>query len=439
MKDQTVDRQPLRQSVKAQELKNGLSIGQRAVLKRFVVIQLTCMRPLESSNKQKASEARPLDISKKQKASEALWSELFDCGLKSFAKCEINVQELFAKHEIDVENIASLDRESLQEIISSGRRSTKVDLQDRTKVTTVHHRDSHHRYMVLSIPVTSSSSKSSASMRFLQNSAKHLNDLCHHRILQCFGSYETPHERGIYFEHVLANTVADLTLEYGIELSMELVGSVTYQVLEGLRYLHAGKKIIHNAITCDTICFDTMGVVKIAGFGLSHRISEYETGVPDSLGTYMETGHETFWLAPEIINQENCSYAADIWSLGCLVAEMCTGKRPVSLSAICNSGQAKGKSLTVRELVRVVDEPYKTLLSKMVTIEVKQRSTATLLLDMFKYDKARMDSMDSKFIEGVSPKLVAANMESFYARSCIGPRLTSKNSRKAAAMNSKDL
>jgi len=418
MKDQRVDRQLLRRSVKAQERNNGLSDGQRAALKRFVVERLTSMRPLESSEKQEASEA--------------LWSELSDCELKSFAKCEINIQEMFAKHEIDVENIALLDRESLQEIISSGRRSTKVDLQDRTKVTTVHHRDSHHRYMVLSIPVASSSSKSSASMRFLQNSAKHLNDLCHHRILQCFGSYETPHERGIYFEHVLVNTVADLTLDCGIDLSMELVGSVTYQVLEGLRYLHAGKKMVHNAITCDTICFDTMGVVKIAGFGLSHRISEYETGFPDSLDTYMKTGHETFWLAPEIINREECSYGADIWSLGCLVAEICTGKRPVSLSAICNSGQAREKSLTVLELLRVVDEPYKTLLSKMATIEVRQRSTATLLLDMFKYDTARMDSMDKEFTKGVSPKLVAANMESFYARSCIGPRLTSKDSRKAA-------
>jgi len=388
------------------ERRSGLNDGQCTMLEQFVVTQLTNMKSLKCPVKRK-------------EASQALWNMLLECG----------VYRLFAKNAMNVENIASLDIQSLREIIASGKHVTDVSSRRVVEMATVHNRDSRHRWMVIKVPTSSPSSNSSISMMFLENSAEHLKGTCHDHVLKCFGSYEVPQERGIYLEFVLVNTVADLIFEYGINLPMGLVGPITYQVLRGLQYLHERKRMVHNAITCDTICFDTTGVVKIAGFGLSHCINEYETPFPGRLAIYMDAGHETFWLAPEVIGRRNCLYPADIWSLGCLITEMCTSIRPVSLSANSNLGSTMGQTLTVVDLARIADEPYKTLLSRMILTQPEQRSTVADLLLYCKRIKATMGMMDKKSTEGISPEHVAANMEAFYAGSCIGPPLTSEIAR----------
>jgi serine/threonine protein kinase len=405
MEDTNIDKQLL-EPIGTLGRNSGLNDGQCTMLEQFVVTQLISMKSLKCPVKRK-------------EASQALWDMLMECGL----------YRLFARNAMNEHNIASLDIQSLREIIASGKRLTEVRQRRAIETATVHHRDNRHRCMVLKVSTASPSSNSSISMMFLRNSAEHLKDICHDHILKCFGSYEVPQERGIYLEYVLVNTVADLIFEYGIDLSMELIGPITYQVLRGLQYLHERKRMVHNAITCDTICFDTTGVVKIAGFGLSHCINEYETPFPGRMSVYIDAGHETFWLAPEVIGRRACSYPADIWSLGCLITEMCTSIRPVSLLANPDLGSTMGQSLTVVELARTVDEPYKTLLSRMITTQPEQRSAAAKLLLKCKRVKAMMGVMDKKSTEGISPEHVAANMEAFYADSCIGPRLTSEIAR----------
>ncbi|KAF2284151.1 hypothetical protein GH714_019568 [Hevea brasiliensis] len=87
------------------------------------------------------------------------------------------------------------------------------------------------------------------------------------------------------------------------------------QLLVGLEYLHKNG-IMHR---------DIKGCIKLADFGASKKVVELATinGAKSMKGT-------PYWMAPEVILQTGHSFSADIWSVGCTVIEMATGKPPWS-------------------------------------------------------------------------------------------------------------
>ena len=78
------------------------------------------------------------------------------------------------------------------------------------------------------------------------------------------------------------------------------------------------------------------GCVKLADFGASKRLSNNATSslVPGGMSTGTGTGLEglkgtPLWMAPEVIREQHLHRGwkkADIWSVGCTVIEMATGR-----------------------------------------------------------------------------------------------------------------
>ncbi|XVF28909.1 hypothetical protein REPUB_Repub15cG0073300 [Reevesia pubescens] len=98
----------------------------------------------------------------------------------------------------------------------------------------------------------------------------------------------------------------------------------TKQLLLGLEYLHQNR-IVHRDIKGANILVDNKGCIKLADFGASKKVVELATinGAKSMKGT-------PYWMAPEVILQTGHSFSADIWSVGCTVIEMATGKPPWS-------------------------------------------------------------------------------------------------------------
>lgn len=87
------------------------------------------------------------------------------------------------------------------------------------------------------------------------------------------------------------------------------------QLLEGLAYLHA-HTILHRDMKPQNLLVDKEGHIKLADFGLSRSFS-----VPAR--TYTHEVITLWYRAPELLlgTKLYCT-AVDIWSLGCIMAEM---------------------------------------------------------------------------------------------------------------------
>jgi serine/threonine protein kinase len=90
-----------------------------------------------------------------------------------------------------------------------------------------------------------------------------------------------------------------------------------YQILRGLKYLHSAD-VLHRDIKPANILLNADMDVKLCDFGLSRGV-DFETD-PTMSATYVVT---RWYRSPELILMWNkASKAMDIWSVGCIFAEL---------------------------------------------------------------------------------------------------------------------
>ncbi|KAI5069381.1 hypothetical protein GOP47_0015682 [Adiantum capillus-veneris] len=162
--------------------------------------------------------------------------------------------------------------------------------------------------------------RSRESAEQLKKEIASLSSLQHPNIVQYKGSELVGDSLYIYLELISGGSLYKLYQEFK-KLEEPVIRRYTRQILLGLCYLH-GRKFVHRDIKCANILVDQDGTIKLADFGVSKYIKEQ--GVPFSLKG------SPHWMAPEVIMATNTGYeyAVDIWSLGCTVIEMVTGRPP---------------------------------------------------------------------------------------------------------------
>lgn len=100
------------------------------------------------------------------------------------------------------------------------------------------------------------------------------------------------------------------------KLSDEHVQFLVYQILRGMKYVHSAG-IIHRDLKPSNIAVNEDCELKILDFGLARPTENEMTG-------YVAT---RWYRAPEImLNWMHYHQTVDMWSVGCIMAEMLTGK-----------------------------------------------------------------------------------------------------------------
>lgn len=161
----------------------------------------------------------------------------------------------------------------------------------------------------------------SKEVRALENEVQLLRNFQHERIVQYYGCQQDNDILSIFIEFMPGGSVQDHLKQYG-PLTEPISRKYTRQVLEGLAFLHKNV-IVHRDIKAANVLRDTQGNVKLGDFGASKRLQiiTSATGLKSVVGT-------PHWMAPEVINGEGYGRKADVWSVGCTVVEMLTGKPP---------------------------------------------------------------------------------------------------------------
>ncbi|XP_050380085.1 mitogen-activated protein kinase kinase kinase ANP1-like isoform X1 [Argentina anserina] len=268
------------------------------------------------------------------------------------------------------------------------------------------------------IAITSASKeKAQAHIKELEEEVKLLKNLSHPNIVRYLGTVREEDTLNILLEFVPGGSISSLLGKFG-SFPEAVMRTYTKQLLLGLEYLHKNG-IMHRDIKGANILVDNKGCIKLADFGASKQDVELATisGAKSMKGT-------PYWMAPEVIRQTGHSFSADIWSVGCTVIEMATGKPPWSeqyqeVAALFHIGTTKSHP-PIPEHISV---EAKDFLLKCLQKEPNLRPTASELLQhpfvsgqpMESHTSLRPSIMEDS---GIPSPSFSSNLQTFEMSTC---------------------
>lgn len=257
--------------------------------------------------------------------------------------------------------------------------------------------------------------ESKDSLNHTLSEIENMKKLQHPNIVRYHNSYQEGNKLYIVMEYIdggdLASYIADRNTRF---LTEDVILRIFIQIVLGLRYIHE-HKIVHRDLKPQNIFITRVGVVKIGDFGVSRSLDRSSELMKTLVGT-------PYYLSPEIWNHEPYNSKTDIWSLGCILYELCALKKPY-------------KASNINQLIVAIFNGSYEPLTKRYTENLRELVSDMLQQDPSKRPSAQM-ILQRPFITSRMQGMVLENEEKLHTVNIIGPESNSpKNNGKV--INSK--
>ncbi|XP_045150351.1 mitogen-activated protein kinase kinase kinase 4 isoform X1 [Echinops telfairi] len=146
----------------------------------------------------------------------------------------------------------------------------------------------------------------------------------HPNLVRYFGVELHREEMYIFMEYCDEGALEEVSR---LGLQEHVIRLYSKQITIAINVLHE-HGIVHRDIKGANIFLTSSGLIKLGDFGCSVKLKNNAQTMPGEVNSTLGTAA---YMAPEVITRakgEGHGRAADIWSLGCVVIEMVTGKRP---------------------------------------------------------------------------------------------------------------
>jgi len=145
-----------------------------------------------------------------------------------------------------------------------------------------------------------------------------LKELSHQNVVKLLDVFCKPNKLVLVFEF-LENDLKKYMKALSGRLSPSVVKNFSYQLCKGVEFCHSNR-ILHRDIKPQNLLIDNQMHLKIADFGLARAFT-----VPVPKYTHEVV---TVWYRPPeiLLGATLYSVPVDLWSIGCVMAEMATGQ-----------------------------------------------------------------------------------------------------------------
>lgn len=195
-------------------------------------------------------------------------------------------------------------------------------------------------------------------------------------------------------------------------------------IASGIDHMHKNR-IMHRDLKPANILLDTSGNLKIADLGLGRIIGSQTLEVYSKVGTPL-------YMSPELLKGEGYDTKSDIWSIGCILYELCELKSPF---------RNDGEKLNLKELYdRIIggkfalmntkkySQTLKDTIYSMIQMSQSQRLDAETVVTIAKRELNKLKNMlkiDKAFVmEDIYYKLSLLDYENCFCKPLGKKRIT---------------
>lgn len=206
-----------------------------------------------------------------------------------------------------------------------------------------------------------------------------LQNLAHENVIQYISSFTEQHALWIVLELASGGDlmgVIDRNRSMCTLLDEAVVWDYFTQLCHAVDYIHH-RRIIHRDIKPANVFLTQSGKVKLGDFGLGRSIGLATVCVHSLVGT-------PYYMSPERVKEEPYSFKSDVWSLGCLLYELCALQSPffghkLNLYALANK-------IKNADFPPIPSDTYssktRTIIAMCIRADMHQRPSMRDLADM---------------------------------------------------------